>query len=954
MERVRRRSMSAAAAVLFFAGVLLLVASSAIAALEPRYVRPKPVNPELWPGLRDDLIIVKFVEGSSVRMRGDRLVSETGYDLGAANALLTGRSDRVVRRLFTRSESALESDRQRAQARSGTEMADLNNYYTVSFPGGVPAAEALLERLNALDAVEIAYAEPIPEPASFTPEETVRMQHRRSRSIAPPAAGTLSGAGALVTPDFTGLQGYLDPAPTGVDAFSAWSVPGGKGETVKIIDIEIGWNWNHEDLKDPFFQGGVVTYDDHGTAVLGEISAIDNGFGVTGIANEVEVGAYSVLGIPTAVAFDEAVSNLDAGDIFVIELHCPGPGATGGGQFGFIALEWWQANFDVIAMAAANGILCCEAAGNGEQDFDNPIYLGLFDRNVRDSGAIIVGASDGSSLNPAWFTNYGSRVDLHGWGFDVTTTGYGDLYGGNQNEYYTAGFSGTSSATPIVTGSVASLQGAYKAASGGTPLTPGTLSRVLKDTGTPASGSHHIGPRPNLAAAIPAALNQLGTIAGVVTEQGSGLPVEGAEIRVPQTGARTFTAADGTYSLVVTAGFWSVRTSAFGYETDTGVVIVGAGAIRTHDVALVLLPTTSVSGVVVDNAADPIAGASVTIADTPLPSVLSAPDGSYEIAGVPDGLSGIVEVDATGYAPDQRAFTADAGRTTVDLRVALPNTFEGDNGGFTPSGQWQWGTPNFVDGPGAHSGTKCWGTNLTGDYSASQSHILRTGSYDLTGLIDPRLSFWQWFSIWGPYDGANVSISTNGGSTWQVIEPVPGYDDACVWSLWESGTCQPGYTNTTDGLWVPGVFDLSPYAGQVVRFRFWLEPWGYTNAPGWYIDDFAVHSGNDVVAVETGVTPETRFQAARPNPFRSGTAIDFSLAGPGRVDLQIFGAAGRLVRTLSPGRLPQGAHRLAWDGIDDRGQAVEPGVYFVRLNVRGSRAGDAVEHAETMKLVRLR
>ncbi len=156
------------------------------------------------------------------------------------------------------------------------------------------------------------------------------------------------------------------------------------------------------------------------------------------------------------------------------------------------------------------------AAGNGSADFDSPVYEGKFDRSIRDSGAIIVGATDGSSLDPAFFTNHGSRVDLAGWGFDVATTGYGDLWGGPQDEWYTSSFSGTSSATPIVTGAVAAMQGVFKAQSGGQPLSGNTIAQLLKETGTPTNGPQMIGPRPNLALAVPAMLGDLTSIAGTV------------------------------------------------------------------------------------------------------------------------------------------------------------------------------------------------------------------------------------------------------------------------------------------------------------------------------------------------------------------------------------------------------------------------------------------------------
>lgn len=45
-----------------------------------------------------------------------------------------------------------------------------------------------------------------------------------------------------------GNQGYLNAAPQGIDAPYGWQWQGGDGAGVTIIDIEQGWNFDHEDL----------------------------------------------------------------------------------------------------------------------------------------------------------------------------------------------------------------------------------------------------------------------------------------------------------------------------------------------------------------------------------------------------------------------------------------------------------------------------------------------------------------------------------------------------------------------------------------------------------------------------------------------------------------------------------------------------------------------------------
>lgn len=90
------------------------------------------------------------------------------------------------------------------------------------------------------------------------------------------------------------------------------------------------------------------------------------------------------------------------------------------------------------------------------------------------------------------------------------TTGDGSYYANpddpdNPDFWYLANFDGTSSASPIVAGAAANLQGIGLNRLG-SPIPPGEMRTLLVDTGSPQLGniSQHIGPRPNLLRAIAA------------------------------------------------------------------------------------------------------------------------------------------------------------------------------------------------------------------------------------------------------------------------------------------------------------------------------------------------------------------------------------------------------------------------------------------------------------------
>ncbi|HEX4451193.1 MAG TPA: S8 family serine peptidase [Kofleriaceae bacterium] len=320
--------------------------------------------------------------------------------------------------------------------------------------------------------------------------------------MALPSAGDDGESCPITTPRYDHLQGYLSAAPEGIDAGAAWR-RGARGAGVWFADIEGGWNASHEDLpgdRITLVHGRPMTlpgWREHGTAVLGEVVGIDNGRGVTGIAPDVDrVLTSSIGGSESADAIDAAAQQLRAGDVLLIELQGYGPRGK------FVPVEYWDDELDAIKAATARGVVVIEAAGNGNANLDDKIYRGKFDRHVRDSGAIMVGAGgppregfvDRARLD---FSNYGSRVDAQGWGRRVATLDYGDLQrcDDTAHRHYTDAFSGTSSASPIVAGAAVLLESYAKRT-----LSPAVVRQLLTN-GSPQTGDtrEHIGPRPDLA-----------------------------------------------------------------------------------------------------------------------------------------------------------------------------------------------------------------------------------------------------------------------------------------------------------------------------------------------------------------------------------------------------------------------------------------------------------------------
>lgn len=494
---------------------------------------------------RRELIVVANRD-AGLRSHQTTVSSLSGAEVGDLDRVLKNAGARMMP-LFGDSEERLQQERATmaselpsADAQLLGEVPDLSVYYQVDADD--ESLDELAEQLAKCQTVHAAYVKPAAYPSQ---QQAIATSTVGSGAELLNAMQSLEADAPPVTANFVARQGYLMPAPGGVDAIYASSVPGGGGAGVGIVDIEGAWRFTHEDLVQN--QGGVVggtpTTDvgwrNHGTAVIGVLGGDRNTFGITGICPDARVRGVSIFGSTgSAGAIRQAAQLSNKGDIILIELHRPGPRfnfTAPNGQRGFIAIEWWPDDFDAIRYAVMRGVIVVSAAGNGAENLDDPIYnvrpagfpagwRNPFNRNLADSGSIIAGAgapppgthgrNHGPDRSRLDFSNFGSVLDAQGWGREVTTTGYGDLQGGvNENLWYTDQFSGTSSASPIVVGSIACVQGVLRARQ--RPVLSPTRARdLLRSTGSPqtdAAGrprSQRIGNRPNLRQLIALALQQ--------------------------------------------------------------------------------------------------------------------------------------------------------------------------------------------------------------------------------------------------------------------------------------------------------------------------------------------------------------------------------------------------------------------------------------------------------------
>jgi len=88
-----------------------------------------------------------------------------------------------------------------------------------------------------------------------------------------------------------------------------------------------------------------------------------------------------------------------------------------------------------------------------------------------------------------------------------------------------------------------------------------------------------------------------------------------------------------------------------------------------------------------------------------------------------------------------------------------------------------------------------------------------------------------------------------------------------------------------------------------------------------------------------------------PNPFNPVTSIRYALPVKSVVKLELFNILGQRVQTLVNEERPAGYHLVQWNGVDESGNSLGSGVYFVRISARGEN-GTEFNHVRKLMMMK--
>jgi CubicO group peptidase (beta-lactamase class C family) len=178
------------------------------------------------------------------------------------------------------------------------------------------------------------------------------------------------------------------------------------------------------------------------------------------------------------------------------------------------------------------------------------------------------------------------------------------------------------------------------------------------------------------------------------------------------------------------------------------------------------------------------------------------------------------------------------------------------------------------------------------------------------------------FLITGP-QGADNQVTPS------IISPIGGADSIFGYQL--GGCCGVKYEDTYKVVYLSFGFEAinPPSKGDSLMLRI----------ISWYV-------GVEEEIVQQDPSANLHYLRTQPNPFKGELQVEYFVASASVLELQIYDAAGRMVRELLKEPTKPGIYRIKWDGRDSEGSRVPSGVYFCRM-----KAGD---FTSTKKMILLR
>jgi hypothetical protein len=612
----------------------------------------------------------------------------------------------------------------------------------------------------------------------------------------------------------------MTPGVQAVNAPQVWNDLGIDGSGVVVGILDTGVDGNHPALAarwrglfaDPsecwIDAAGLgdtsfpVDQHYHGTHVMGTITglAADDTIGVAPGALWI---ASNVINMSAGGAFDNAVitslefmANPDGDVNTIIDLPAVVQNSWGVNEnfSGYYDCDsrWW----DAIDACEAAGVCLTWSAGNegpGGTSLRSPADRAASPTNCFSVGSTIptepYTISDFSSRGPSGCGGeFAMKPEICAPGSDIYSAQPGGGY-----QY----LSGTSMAGPHVAGVVALM----KASNPNIDVI--TIKEVLMataiDLGTPGEDNTYGHGFIDAYQAVLGVMGGIGSVEGVITDSGTGLPLEGVKVQKVGGYNLAYTNASGYFSMTMPIGDIQLAMTKFGYGDATANVTILEDQTVDASTPLYLLPSSTLSGIVYGPDGAVVEGASVWASNTPLGPVYTDATGYYSIV-LPSGAGAMYDMVGRASGMGTQAQTVElTGDLTLDFNLPewIGDDFETGNFNRFP---WEMtGTSWVIDTADVYEGFNSARSGDIGDNQFSSMELT------LDVLAAGEMKFWykvssesNWDYLRFYIDGAMVA-EWSGEVAWtERVQPVEPGSHTFTFAFEKDGSVSSG----SDCAWV--------------------------------------------------------------------------------------------------------------------------------------------------------
>ncbi len=542
----------------------------------------------------------------------------------------------------------------------------------------------------------------------------------------------------------------------------------------------------------------------HGTHVMGtlcgrEISGADTT--TVGSAPDAEWIACNAINQGIGTPFDNDVINAyqwfanPDGDSLTLDDVPDVVQNSWGVNSGFGYDECWDLwNATIVNLEALGCVVTFSAGNEGPtaQTTRSPAIHALSEVQMFSVGAAQVLAGDTPPYDIASFSSRGPspcqgtavKPEIAAPGVSV----YSSIPGGG----YSDGFSGTSMAGPHIAGVVALMREACPDCDAIT-IKEALLNTAIDEGYGEVGNDNTFGYGFVDAYAAVTAVYNLGFVRGVITSDGQ--PIDSVKVQVDGSTHIAWSAANGTFSVPLSPGTYTLHFSKFGYfpVTAPGIVVIENDSTH-HDVTMVLSPVATLSGHVFNADNTPLVGATVNALDVPVAPVTTDAEGFYSLV-LPTELTYVVRAYGSRGA-SQSTFVLNADTT---INFYMPSElfcydFESGNQGWTIGAAGDnatlgiWGVMDpeptvNLDGVVCQSdtdhtqgGVSCFVTDGRAGNGVGANDVdggrttLLSPIWDLSTESDAVVDLYTWFTNDNGnnpgQDYFDIDVSSDSGATW--------------------------------------------------------------------------------------------------------------------------------------------------------------------------------------------